>query len=127
MDQETDRTLYGRIFHRNICWQRSYERVEGEEIVMALYGSLRDGLHNSRRLNLPNKSDFLGMTRIKGYALYSLVLTLLSTRRMTVLWLQKCAGFQENSSLRLQNPLIIWNFLAGTTGNMLTLKWSNRR
>ncbi|AKB76489.1 hypothetical protein MSHOH_0006 [Methanosarcina horonobensis HB-1 = JCM 15518] len=72
MDQETDRTLYGRIFHRNICWQRSYERVEGEEIVMALYGSLRDGLHNSRRLNLPNKSDFLGMTRIKGYALYSL-------------------------------------------------------
>jgi gamma-glutamylcyclotransferase (GGCT)/AIG2-like uncharacterized protein YtfP len=72
MAHGTDRTLYGRVFHRNICWQRSYERVEGEEIVMALYGSLRDGLHNSRRLNLPNKSEFLGMTKIKGYALYSL-------------------------------------------------------
>lgn len=67
-----DKTLYGNTFHRNICWQRSYERVEGEEIVMALYGSLRNGLYNSRRLNLPNRSDFLGMTRIKGYALYSL-------------------------------------------------------
>ncbi|WP_410508247.1 gamma-glutamylcyclotransferase [Methanosarcina hadiensis] len=77
MTQGTDKALYGkalygRIFHRNICWQRSYERVEGEEIIMALYGSLRDGLHNSRRLNLPNRSDFLGITIIKGYALYSL-------------------------------------------------------
>jgi len=70
--QGTEKTLYGNVFHRNICWQRSYERVEGEEIIMALYGSLRDGLYNSRRLNLPNRSDFLGITRIKGYALYSL-------------------------------------------------------
>jgi gamma-glutamylcyclotransferase (GGCT)/AIG2-like uncharacterized protein YtfP len=72
MAQGTDRALYGSIFHRNVCWQRSYERVEGEEIVMALYGSLRNGLYNNRRLNLPNKSDFLGITRITGYALYSL-------------------------------------------------------
>ena len=72
MAQGTDKALYGRVFHRNICWQRSYERVEGEEVIMALYGSLRDGLHNSQRLNLPNKSDFLGMATIKGYALYSL-------------------------------------------------------
>lgn len=72
MAEGTDTTLYGKVFHRNICWQRSYERVEGEEIVMALYGSLRDGLYNSRRLNLPNKSSFLGKTIIKGYALYSL-------------------------------------------------------
>lgn len=72
MAQGTDKILYGRVFHRNICWQRSYERVEGEEIVMALYGSLRDGLHNSRRLSLPNRSEYLGTTTIKGYALYSL-------------------------------------------------------
>lgn len=72
MAQGTDKALYGRVFHRNVCWQRSYERVEGEEIVMALYGSLRNGLHNSRRLNLQIMSDFLGMTIIEGYALYSL-------------------------------------------------------
>lgn len=72
MAQETDRALYGRVFHRNVCWQRSYERVEGEEITMALYGSLRNGLYNNRRLNLPKRSDFLGITRIEGYALYSL-------------------------------------------------------
>lgn len=72
MAQGTDKALYGRVFHRNVCWQRSYERVEGEEIVMALYGSLRNGLHNSRRLNLQTMSDFLGMTIIEGYALYSL-------------------------------------------------------
>lgn len=72
MAHGTDRILYGNVFHRNICWQRSYDRVKGEEIIVALYGSLRDGLYNSRRLNLQNKSDFLGMTKIKGYALYSL-------------------------------------------------------
>ncbi|MDI9395317.1 MAG: gamma-glutamylcyclotransferase [Euryarchaeota archaeon] len=72
MAQGTDRNLYGRVFHRNVCWQRSYEIVEGEVIVMALYGSLRNGLYNNRRLNLANRSDFLGMTRIHGYALYPL-------------------------------------------------------
>ena len=41
-----DRTLYGNVFHRNICWQRSYQRPEGEEMIMALYGSLRNGLYN---------------------------------------------------------------------------------
>ncbi len=41
-------------------------------MVMALYGSLRNGLYNSRRFDLPNKSEFLGATKITGYALYSL-------------------------------------------------------
>ncbi|WP_440946406.1 gamma-glutamylcyclotransferase family protein [Methanosarcina sp. T3] len=72
MSQETDRTLYGRVFHRNVCWQRSYERVEGEELVMALYGSLRNGLYNNRRFDLQNRSEFLGTIKIDGYALYSL-------------------------------------------------------
>jgi len=72
MTQEHDKTLYGSFFHRNICWQRSYEKVESEEMVMALYGSLRNGLYNSRRFDLPNKSEFLGITKITGYALYSL-------------------------------------------------------
>ncbi|MCQ1536775.1 gamma-glutamylcyclotransferase [Methanosarcina sp. KYL-1] len=65
-------TLYGSVFHRNVCWQRSYHRAEGEELIMALYGSLRNGLYNSRRFDLPNKSELLGTTRIPGYALYSL-------------------------------------------------------
>ncbi|KKG11688.1 hypothetical protein EO98_08200 [Methanosarcina sp. 2.H.T.1A.6] len=69
---EKDKTLYGNTFHRNICWQRSYERAEGEEIVMALYGSLRNGLYNSRRFDLQNRSEFLGTTKVSGYALYSL-------------------------------------------------------
>jgi gamma-glutamylcyclotransferase (GGCT)/AIG2-like uncharacterized protein YtfP len=72
MNREQDKTLYGSVFHRNICWQRSYERAECDEIIMALYGSLRDGLYNSRRFDLPNKSELLGITRINGYALYSL-------------------------------------------------------
>lgn len=67
-----DKTLYGRVFHRNVCWQRSYERLEGEELIMALYGSLRNGLYNSRRFDLPNKSEFLGITKVRGYSLYSL-------------------------------------------------------
>lgn len=67
-----DRTLYGNVFHRNVCWQRSYQRPEGEELIMALYGSLREGLHNSRRFDLQNMSEFLGTTNLKGYALYSL-------------------------------------------------------
>ncbi|MCO5381857.1 MAG: gamma-glutamylcyclotransferase [Methanosarcina barkeri] len=67
-----DRTLYGNVFHRNICWQRSYQRPEGKEIIMALYGSLRDGLYNSRRFDLQNRSEFLGITTVRGYALYSL-------------------------------------------------------
>ncbi|AKB73266.1 hypothetical protein MSLAZ_0005 [Methanosarcina lacustris Z-7289] len=69
---EKDKTLYGNTFHRNICWQRSYERVEGEEIVMALYGSLRNGLYNNQRFDLPNRSEFLGTARVPGYSLYSL-------------------------------------------------------
>lgn len=72
MAQGTDRTLYGRVFHRNVCWQRSYERAEGDELVMALYGSLRNGLYNNRRLDLQNRSEFLGTTKINGYALYPL-------------------------------------------------------
>ena len=67
-----DRTFYGNVFHRNICWQRSYQRPEGEDMIMALYGSLRNGLYNYRRFDLQNKSEFLGMTKVKGYALYSL-------------------------------------------------------
>ena len=67
-----DKTLYGSIFHRNICWQRSYHRPEGEEMIMALYGSLRDGLYNNRRFDLQNRSEFLGMTKVRGYALHSL-------------------------------------------------------
>jgi len=67
-----DRTIYGSVFHRNVCWQRSYQRPEGEELIMALYGSLRDGLYNSRRFDLQNRSEFLGITNLKGYALYSL-------------------------------------------------------
>ncbi|MDR7666154.1 gamma-glutamylcyclotransferase [Methanosarcina sp. Z-7115] len=67
-----DRTLYGNVFHRNICWQRSYQRPEGKEIIMALYGSLRDGLYNSRRFDLQNRSELLGTTTVRGYALYSL-------------------------------------------------------
>ncbi|HIH94109.1 TPA: gamma-glutamylcyclotransferase [Methanosarcina acetivorans] len=72
MSQETDRTLYGRVFHRNVCWQRSYERAEGEELLMALYGSLRNGLYNNRRFDLQNRSEFLGTIKIDGYSLYSL-------------------------------------------------------
>lgn len=67
-----DRTLYGHVFHRNVCWQRSYERPEGEELIMALYGSLRNGLYNSRRFDLPSRSEFLGTAKVRGYALYSL-------------------------------------------------------
>lgn len=67
-----DITFYGNVFHRNICWQRSYQRPEGEEMIMALYGSLRNGLYNYKRFDLQNKSEFLGMTKVKGYALYSL-------------------------------------------------------
>lgn len=67
-----DKTLYGNVFHRNVCWQRSYQRLEGKELIMALYGSLRDGLYNSRRFDLQNKSEFVGTTSVKGYALYSL-------------------------------------------------------
>lgn len=72
MSKEKNKNLYGSVFHRNICWQRSYEKAEGEEMVMAFYGSLRNELYNSRRFDLPNKSEFLGITRINGYALYSL-------------------------------------------------------
>jgi gamma-glutamylcyclotransferase (GGCT)/AIG2-like uncharacterized protein YtfP len=71
-EEAKDRTLYGNIFHRNVCWQRSYQRPEGEDMVMALYGSLRSGLYNYRRFNLQNRSEFLGVTKIRGYALYSL-------------------------------------------------------
>jgi gamma-glutamylcyclotransferase (GGCT)/AIG2-like uncharacterized protein YtfP len=67
-----DRTPYGNLFHRNICWQRSYEKPACEEIVMALYGSLRNGLYNSQRFDLENMSEFLGITKMWGYALYSL-------------------------------------------------------
>jgi len=67
-----DTTLYGNVFHRNICWQRSYQRPKGEEMIMALYGSLRNGLYNCRRFDLQNRSEFLGMTKVRGYALYSL-------------------------------------------------------
>lgn len=67
-----DRTFYGHVFHRNVCWQRSYETPEGEELIMALYGSLRNGLYNSRRFDLPNRSEFLGTAEVRGYALYSL-------------------------------------------------------
>ena len=67
-----DRTLYGSVFHRNICWERSYHRLEGEDIIMVLYGSLRDGLYNNRRFYLQNMSEFMGTTKVKGYALYSL-------------------------------------------------------
>jgi gamma-glutamylcyclotransferase (GGCT)/AIG2-like uncharacterized protein YtfP len=66
------RNFYGNIFHRNICWPRSYNRPEGENMTMALYGSLRSDLYNCRRFDLQNKSEFLGITKIKGYALYSL-------------------------------------------------------
>ncbi|RXA18722.1 gamma-glutamylcyclotransferase [Methanosarcina sp. MSH10X1] len=71
-DKVRDKTLYGHVFHRNVCWQRSYERPEGEELIMALYGSLRNGLYNSRRLDLQNRSELLGTTQVRGYALYSL-------------------------------------------------------
>ena len=71
-DKVRDRTIYGSVFHRNVCWQRSYQRPEGEELIMALYGSLRDGLYNSRRFDLQNRSEFLGITNLRGYALYSL-------------------------------------------------------
>lgn len=67
-----DRTLYENVFHRNVCWQCSYQRPEGEEFIMALYGSLRDGFHNSRCFDLQNRSEFLGTTNLRGYALYSL-------------------------------------------------------
>ncbi len=53
-----DRTIYGNVFHRNVCWQRSYQRPEGEELIMALYGSLIDGLYNNRRFDLQNRSEF---------------------------------------------------------------------
>ncbi len=67
-----DRTLYGSVFHRNICWERCYHRLEGEDIIMVLYGSLRDGLYNNRRFYLQNMSEFMGTTKVRGYALYSL-------------------------------------------------------
>jgi gamma-glutamylcyclotransferase (GGCT)/AIG2-like uncharacterized protein YtfP len=67
-----NRNFYGNIFHRNICWQHSYNRPEGEDMTMALYGSLRSGLYNYRRFNLQNRSEFLGITKVRGYALYSL-------------------------------------------------------
>lgn len=67
-----DRTSSEKRFHRNVCWQRSYQKPEGKELIIALYGSLRDGLYNSRRLNLQNRSEFLGITKVRGYALYSL-------------------------------------------------------
>jgi gamma-glutamylcyclotransferase (GGCT)/AIG2-like uncharacterized protein YtfP len=67
-----DKSFCGNVFHRNICWQRSYQRPEGEDMIMALYGSLRNGLYNCRRFDLQNKSEFLGTTKIRGYALYSL-------------------------------------------------------
>jgi gamma-glutamylcyclotransferase (GGCT)/AIG2-like uncharacterized protein YtfP len=67
-----DRTLYGHVFHRNVCWQRSYHRPECEELIIALYGSLRNDLYNSRRFDLQNRSELLGTTKIRGYALYSL-------------------------------------------------------
>jgi hypothetical protein len=50
-----DRTFYGNVFHRNICWQRSYQRPEGEDMIMALYGSLRNGLYNCQRFGLQNQ------------------------------------------------------------------------
>mgnify|MGYP001201200436 CR=1 FL=1 len=46
-----DKTLYGNVFHRNVCWQRSYQKPKGEELIIALY---------------------LGTTKVDGYALYSL-------------------------------------------------------
>jgi gamma-glutamylcyclotransferase (GGCT)/AIG2-like uncharacterized protein YtfP len=67
-----DRAFYGNVFHRNICWQRSYQKPEGGDMIMALYGSLRNDLYNCRRFDLQNKSEFLGMTKVRGYALYSL-------------------------------------------------------
>jgi gamma-glutamylcyclotransferase (GGCT)/AIG2-like uncharacterized protein YtfP len=67
-----NRNLYGNVFHRNICWQCSYHRPEGEDMIMALYGSLRSGLYNCRRFDLQNRSEFLGITTVRGYALYSL-------------------------------------------------------
>jgi gamma-glutamylcyclotransferase (GGCT)/AIG2-like uncharacterized protein YtfP len=67
-----DRTSSEKRFHRNVCWQRSYQRPEGKELIIALYGSLRDGLYNSRRFNLQNRSELLGMTKIEGYALYAM-------------------------------------------------------
>ena len=67
-----NRTLYGNVFHRNVCWQRSYQRPEGEELIMALYGSLRNGLYNNHRFDLQSRSEFLGTTTVRGYALYSL-------------------------------------------------------
>ncbi|AKB23476.1 hypothetical protein MSMTP_0007 [Methanosarcina sp. MTP4] len=69
---EREKGLFGNVFHKNICWQRSYERPEEKEMIMALYGSLREGLYNSRRFDLSGRSEFLGTARIKGYALYSL-------------------------------------------------------
>ncbi|HII01473.1 TPA: gamma-glutamylcyclotransferase [Methanosarcinaceae archaeon] len=69
---EGESSLYGNVFHKNICWQRSYQRPEEKEMIMALYGSLREGLYNSRRFDLPARSEFLGTAWIKGYALYSL-------------------------------------------------------
>ncbi len=69
---EREKGLFGNVFHKNICWQRSYQRPEEKEMIMALYGSLREDLYNSRRFDLPRRSEFLGTVRIKGYALYSL-------------------------------------------------------
>ena len=66
-----DKTLYGNVFHRNVCWQRSYQKPEGEELIMALYGSLRNGLYNSRRFDLQNRSEFLGTTTVRGYSFTS--------------------------------------------------------
>ncbi|MDD2438937.1 MAG: gamma-glutamylcyclotransferase [Methanosarcinaceae archaeon] len=64
--------LYGTFFHKNICWERSYKKPAEKELVMALYGSLREGLYNFQRFALPENSEFLGVIRIEGYALYSL-------------------------------------------------------
>ncbi len=65
-------TLYGGVFHRNICWKRSYHRMGDEDIIMVFYGSLRVDLYNSRRFSLQNMSEFIGTTKVRGYALYSL-------------------------------------------------------
>src|ERR1035437_363693 len=49
-----------------------YHRLEGEDLIMVFYGSLRDGLYNNRRFYLQNMSEFMGTTKVRGYALYSL-------------------------------------------------------
>ena len=67
---------------------------------MVLYGSLRDGLYNNRRFYLQNISEFMGTTKVRGYALYSLGHTQEYTLLKNLLWSLKCAGFLEKSSLK---------------------------